>query len=86
MCLSRSLLRTGSREIGPQFPGLCLSADLGIGTTEETFRLLGNIPVEIERLNNLVTGALMLVATALACGPRCHLAHLTLKHNQLQCL
>ena len=34
-----------------------------MGTTEESLHLFGNIPVEIERLNILVTGAAMLVAT-----------------------
>ena len=38
-------------------------------TTEETFHLFGNIPVEIERLNHLVTGALMLVVTAFNMRP-----------------
>ena len=54
-----------SKLVAEKLVDSCLEfADLGIGTTEESFHLLGKVPVEIEWLNNLVTSAAMLVATA----------------------
>ena len=41
-----------------------LSEDLGMGTTEESFHLVGNVPEEIDKLNSLITGAAILTAVA----------------------
>ena len=41
-----------------------MSEDLGMGTTEESFHLVGNVPEEIDKLNSLVTGAAILTAVA----------------------
>ena len=35
-----------------------------MGTTEESFHLVGNVPEEIDKLNSLVTGAAILTAVA----------------------
>ena len=35
-----------------------------MGTTEESFHLVGNVPEEIDKLNSLVTGAAILTSVA----------------------
>ena len=49
--------------------GLAVSEDLGMGITEASFHLLGNVPVKIDRLNSLATGAAMLAAVAFNIRP-----------------
>ena len=41
-----------------------MSEDLGMGTTEESSHLVGNVPEEIDKLNSSVTGAAILTAVA----------------------
>ena len=40
--------------------------DLGMGITEESFRLLGKVPDKMDKLNSLVTGAAILTASAVS--------------------
>jgi hypothetical protein len=49
--------------------GLAESEDFGMRMTEASFHLLGNVPVEIDRLNSLVTGAAMFAAVAFNIRP-----------------
>ena len=66
ICLSN---KTGRRETGRQLDGLAVSEDFGMGKTEASFLLLGNVTVKIDRLNSLVTGAAMLAAVAFNIRP-----------------
>ena len=53
---------TDNSEIGLYFVGLARSFAFGMGTTEETFHASGNIPVDMEILNNFVSDGVMLWA------------------------
>ena len=45
---------------------LCLLLDLGMGTTLAVFHSLGNLPLEIERLNRCVNEGAILLAVSLS--------------------
>ncbi len=65
-CRSRTLLAIGKTEMGLYPASTAWSFPLGIGTILAVFHSVGNTPVEIDRLNKVVSDEVILSAVDLS--------------------